>query len=131
MSRLATPPAEVPLLTDIVDPLSSDSAFESSSTPALALSQNLQKKIIDRVVQCLGKTLKSRLHEAGQRPGGMDRNQLVAFLCNEIEQTVADAVDHTLAQQARDVASTMKRQPMPVSNKVSKVVITKNNNGSG
>ena len=131
MNRLTTPPAEVPLLTDIVDPLSSDSDFGSLSTLALALSQDLQKKIMGRVVHCFGKNLKSRLHEAGHQPGGMGRNQLVAFLCNEVELTVADAVDHALAKQARDAASTMKRQPMPVSNKVSKVFVRKNNNGSG
>ena len=112
MSRLSTPPAEVPLLTDIVDPHNLNSASESLSIPALALPQDLQKKIVGRVVQCIGKTLKPRLRKAGQQPGGMGRNQLVAFLCCEIEQTVAAAVDHALAQQACEVVITTKRRKM-------------------
>lgn len=108
MSRSATPPAEVPTLTDIVEAPVSSGAFEPLSTSGFALPQGLQKKIVNQVVQRIGITLKTRLRKAGQEPVGLDRDRLVALLCTEVEQAVGSAVDQALAQPASAFAVARK-----------------------
>ena len=104
MSRLAKPPAEVPTLTDIVHALYLGDPAGHRPGAATVLSRELQKKIARRVVQRLGKILKTRLRYASQQPIGRNRRGLTAFLCSEIEQSVGDAVNRAFAQQENETA---------------------------
>lgn len=110
MSRMANPPANVPTLTDVVDPLVPHGLDVAAAEVPIGLSRELQKKVVRRVVRRLAKTLKARLRKAGQQPTGETRQQLFADLCGEIENAVGDAVNQAFTQQDGQAALMLKKR---------------------
>lgn len=108
MSRMASPPAIVPTLTDIVDVPSSNELAATFSSATTSLSRDLQKRVVRRVTRRITKTLKARLRKAGQQTSGESRHQLITDMCGEIENAVADAVFQAFVQQDVKAALPLK-----------------------
>lgn len=110
MSRLASPPANVPTLTDVVDLLAQHGPDVAATEAPIGLTRELQKKVVRRVMRRLAKSLKARLRKAGQQRTGETRQQLFADLRGEIENAVGDAVNQAFAQQDGQAVSMLKKR---------------------